>query len=118
VLIDDRLNPYLKRLRLGNLITVRYHTRMQPFGDEPVRLLEQLSDQQNHRRRAIARYFVLRARGPSDHNLSRLRWPRRHGEDERQWGFGFAIPVSMAPSRDQGRTISLRRTLPSLVSLI
>jgi hypothetical protein len=68
---------------------------VQSFGDEAVSLLEHLSNQENQRRRAIARDFVLRARGPSDHDLTLLQRPGNRGKDEQQWGFGFAISVSM-----------------------
>lgn len=63
-----RRRAYRKSLLLGQIKTFSNDSRVDTFLDIPVRLLQQLSNEQNDRGGSISDLLVLGNSGPGDHS--------------------------------------------------
>jgi hypothetical protein len=65
-------NTDLQSFILGNLVTIRDNSGMQPLRDIPISLLQELSDHQDDGRRSVTGNIVLCCGGAGNHNLVRV----------------------------------------------
>ena len=113
--MQARCRTHRQRLLLGHLNALRQDSRVHAFARVALRLLEQLSDEEDDRGRAVASLVILRNCCPCNHRGGRVlrRGTERASEEGDLSAHGAHELRSNKETRHTWICISDRSTLPS-----